>query len=233
MASNANQLVLFDGDDDRMEIILGNIRGLSKVPGSCKFYIFCADPTLIQEKIMPHPGISNVSVLPSSNGQNIIDTLKKECDHFTSIIIIIGSNSCSAEELFTKQKYHGRSRLFIQTVSNPPEITLNEIIGLVKQHMPSCNDDEVFVKYGCNHCKESFDLHDDLLEHRRSIHIQDPNIKVYWDLKKNLAMHKKTNANCQIVKELEVSCDECGDWFGSNDELAKHVEKEHSSANDF
>ncbi|CAF1606342.1 unnamed protein product, partial [Adineta ricciae] len=121
---SSNQLVLFDGDDDRVKIF-DDVEQLKKIPSSCKFYIFCSEPETLQDRILLNlSDIPRVQIRSSCNGQGLLHFLVDEIDNYPFILIICGPNPSYSQEFPKIWKRYGRGKLFVKKVVKPSDINL-------------------------------------------------------------------------------------------------------------
>jgi hypothetical protein len=235
MASNSNQIVLFDGDEDRSKIF-EDIKQLSKIPSPCKFYIFCNEPEIIQRKILLHPSnISGVSVRQSSNGKSIEEFLNKEIDNYSFILVVCGPNSCYVHLFPGIWKKYGRKKLFVMGMKNQSDISMKNILVQLGQHKTSSNsskqiinDQGVFRNHTCIKCGQSFFSGDDLQKHEKDFHGLISTTELYMDSTTNFSSHKKTNENNKLITEFSITCSICNHDFNTNGDLKDHIKQMHS-----
>ena len=93
--SNDRQVVLFDGDDQRTEV-LDDIKQLSQIPARCDFYIYCNETDPIFDKILQHLSvIPQVRLRRSADpvSQRMSEFLEKNIDKYSFFLIICGAKS--------------------------------------------------------------------------------------------------------------------------------------------
>lgn len=225
---SSNQLVLFDGDDDRVKIF-DDVEQLTKIPPNCKFYIFCSEAETLQDKILLNSSdIPRVQIRSSCNGQAIPRFLADAIHNYSFILIICGSNPPYSQEFPKIWKQYGRGKLFVKRAANPSEINLKDILSILKQHKTKANTStEIVPNYSCIHCGQTYCSNDELREHITKNHLSAAKVNVYVDLAANLSSHKKSNGIDTAVVQYELNCSLCNEDFDNRQDLKVHMKRVH------
>ncbi|CAF1477926.1 unnamed protein product [Adineta steineri] len=212
----SNQLVLFDGDEDRVRFF-DDTEQLTKIPSNCKFYIFCNEPQNLQDKILFNLAhIPPIYIRSSSDDQGIQHFLANEIQNYSFILIICGSNPSYSQEFPKIWKQYGRGKLFVKQANNPSEINLKDILNILKQHKTKPNNNvEIMLDYPCIHCGQTFHSNDDLQKHFNINHLQSRKMDMYIDSATYMSSRKKSNGNDMAFMQYELKCSLCNEDFNN------------------
>jgi hypothetical protein len=232
--SNSSQLVLFDGDEDRIRIF-DDIKELYKVPSDSNFDIFCEETETIQNKILSHlSNIYDVRVRKSLDGKSILNFLNDKINNYSFILVICGLNPVYGYVFPRIWKEHGRGKLFVMILNDQYDIRIKDILVQLRcQKNPSdvstpiTNAPQAFRDYSCPKCSQSFHLDNHLGEHEKNVHGSFSEKNLYMDSSANVSSHQKSNENDKLITERQIHCRICNEDFQTKGPLKNHAEKDH------
>ncbi|CAM2720016.1 unnamed protein product [Rotaria socialis] len=223
---NKNQLVLFDGDNNRTALF-DNIKRLSNIPEDCEFYIFCNEADPIQSKVLENMNyLSQVRVRKSSKpiDERLVDYLQKNLDEYLHIIIVCGPKPTYEHVFQNIWKKYGKKKLYVMRVNKLSDTTVKGILGQIRQHRSEVNnqtsnvfdDSSNFNSMNSSSSSET-NAHGSLLDD-----------DLYLDTPENILVSKKSKANKKLIVQSELRCRYCNEYFQSKQALKEHCEKDSS-----
>ncbi|CAF2394859.1 unnamed protein product [Rotaria sp. Silwood2] len=220
--SNERQLILFDGDDRRMDLF-NDIKHLSKIPSSCEFYIFCSETDPILYKVLNHiSDVSQVRVRRSSEpiSQRLIEFLEENINRYTFILIVCSSEPSYKHVFKQIWKIYKHRKLFVMEINNLFNITVKDILIHLRQHGNKSNNIQV-------------NEHDQSLQLLNSIDSQQINATNDNDSYIHQVFHiqpsphveykKKNKKNIELFVVCEIHCPFCNEDFPSKNTLKKYI----------
>ncbi|CAF2012390.1 unnamed protein product [Rotaria magnacalcarata] len=223
---NKRQLVLFDGDNNRAALF-DNIKQLSSIPPYCDFYIFCNGTDPIRSKIFDNLYYLSQVHAPNSSktiDERLVDFLQKNLDEYSHIIVACGPKPTYEHVFQNIWKKYGKKKLYVMRVNKLSDITVNGILGQIRQHRSEVNKQASNVSDYSN----DFNSMNSSSRSETNAHGSLLDEDLYLDTPENILVSKKSKANKKLIVQSELRCRYCNEHFQSKQALKEHCEKDSS-----
>ncbi|CAM4774494.1 unnamed protein product [Rotaria magnacalcarata] len=223
---NKRQLVLFDGDNNRTALF-DNIKQLSSIPPYCDFYIFCNGTDPIRSKIFDNLYYLSQVHAPNSSktiDERLVDFLQKNLDEYSHIIVACGPKPTYEHVFQNIWKKYGKKKLYVMRVNKLSDITVNGILGQIRQHRSEVNKQASNVSDYSN----DFNSMNSSSRSETNAHGSLLDEDLYLDTPENILVSKKSKANKKLIVQSEIRCRYCNEHFQSKQALKEHCEKDSS-----
>lgn len=220
------QLVLFDGDDGRTEI-LDDIKQLSEIPSYCEFYIFCDENDSTLEKVLNNLySLSRVHVRKSAGSisQKLEEFLNENVDEYSCILIVCGPKPSYERLSQSIRKKYSNQKLFVMWEGESSNITIKDILGQIRQQG---NQVQVSNDMPYPHCPIPKD-------DPKNIDVDDSVVsffdqELYIDSTDMVLNIKKRNKNDDdFIVQCDIRCQHCNEYFQSKKALKEHYKRQVS-----
>jgi hypothetical protein len=206
------QLVLFDATSINDEKWSDKVKDLSKIPSSCKFYIFYGEKNTIVEQSLQSGMNPQVYLYKSSDPViQMFDNLYSACFSCSYILVVSDKNELYAHNLNRITKKHKHIDVMPM---DPCNVNITDII-----HKVSYQTDKESVKASQFNLQQHSEKEHDLQTHQNTYQLEH--------LKK-ISNNKNSRAGDGYAKDLY--CLVCPKYFRTKDDKNKHIKAGHPDA---
>ncbi|CAF3714376.1 unnamed protein product [Rotaria sordida] len=232
--SNNRQLVLFDGDNNRINLI-NQINQLSQIPSNCDFIIFYNHLDRIEEYILNDlKRISQVKLVKCVDvADQLLRIAYKEVVTYFYVHVICDEKPNYMHDLIKIHKKHinihfigmNRSNIYVQSIIYRLQ-QYNDLADISSSII--LNNKFILDNYQCPRCSKTFKLHKDLEQHYSDTHVTITINNVHVDYLGMLKPKKKSDPDER--HKCELYCLVCCYGWQTLEARENHITNEHPNA---